>query len=125
MILDIDSTQPTDRILKITRTVYVRAEDADDERRAFNTYWFDEAPPMMIEGSEQIEEGTVESFELNCLLPLAEDPADEEPATVMALDMAKLFPPAGAVDTWSGTLPADVVRYVVSGIGHGAPEGTE
>ena len=73
MILDIDSTQPTDRILKITRTVYVRAEDADDERRAYWAYWFEEAPAMMIE-PEQIEEGTVDSFELNCMLPLAEDP---------------------------------------------------
>ncbi len=74
MLLDIDSTQPTDRILKITRTVYVRAEDADDERRAFNTYWFEEAPAMMIE-AEKVEEGTVDSFELNCFFPLAEDPA--------------------------------------------------
>jgi hypothetical protein len=73
MILDIDSAQPTDRILKITRTVYVRAEDADDERRAFNAYWFEEAPAMMIE-AEKTEEGTVDSFELNCFFPLAEDP---------------------------------------------------
>jgi hypothetical protein len=74
MFMDIDSTQPTDRILKITRTVYVRAEDADDERRAFNTYWFEEAPAMMIE-AEKVEGGTVDSFELNCFFPLAEDPA--------------------------------------------------
>ena len=73
MILDIDSTQPTDRILKITRTVYVRAEDADAERRAHWTYWFDEAPPMMTE-PDQVEEGTVDSFELKCFYPLAEDP---------------------------------------------------
>ena len=73
MILDIDSTQPTDKILKITRTVYVRAEDADDERRAFNAYWLEEAPAMMIE-PEQVEEGTVDSFELKCFYPLAEDP---------------------------------------------------
>ena len=76
MIMDIENAQPADRILKITRTVYIRVEDADAERRAFNTYWFDEAPPMMIEGIEQIEEGTVDSFELNCLLPLTEDPAE-------------------------------------------------
>ena len=75
MFLDIEHTQPTDKILKITRTVYVRAEDADDERRAFDTYWFEEAPAMMIE-PEQIEEGTVDSFELNCMLPLAEDPTE-------------------------------------------------
>ena len=73
MILNIDSTQPTDRILKITRTVYVRAEDADDELRAFNAYWFEEAPPLIME-AEKVEEGTVDSFELNCFLPLAEDP---------------------------------------------------
>lgn len=73
MIMDIENAQPSDKILKITRTVYVRVEDADDERRAFNTYWFEEAPAMMIE-AEQIEEGTVDSFELNCFYPLAEDP---------------------------------------------------
>jgi len=118
MILNIDSTQPTDRILKITRTVYVRADDADDERRAFNTYWFDEAPEMMIE-AEKIEEGTVDSFELNCFFPLAEDPT-----VSVALDMSKLFPPAGAVDAWPSTLSADVVLDVLSEIGLGAPEAT-
>jgi hypothetical protein len=118
MLLDIDSTQPTDRILKITRTVYVRAEDADAERRAFNTYWFDEAPPMMIEGIEQIEEGTVESFGLGGFF------ATDEEATAAALDMSKLFPPAGTVDAWPSTLPADVVLDVLSEIGLGAPEAT-
>jgi hypothetical protein len=29
---------------------------------------------MMIE-AEKVEEGTVDSFELNCFFPLAEDPA--------------------------------------------------
>jgi hypothetical protein len=45
-------------------------------------------------------------------------------ATAAALDMNKLFPPAGAVDAWPSTLPADVVLDVLSEIGLGAPEAT-
>lgn len=39
-----------------------------------------------------------------------------------AIDMTKLFPAAGAPDDWAKSLPADLVQYVVSEVGKGAPK---
>lgn len=116
MLKDIEQTKPEHRILKITRTIYIAAEDANAERAAFYAYWFDEHSPAMMTGGETIEEGTIQSFDMADFME-----ADDEPA-VLALDMAKLFPAAGAVDTWPETLPADVVRDVLSELGRQAPE---
>ena len=42
-------------------------------------------------------------------------------SVVMALDMEKLFPAAGTVDSWAQSLPADVVADVLSELGQDAP----
>ena len=39
---------------------------------------------------------------------------------VMALDLGKLFPAAGTVDSWAQSLPTDVVADVLQDLGKGA-----